>query len=268
MDAHQSLARPVRHVAPGASATGRNVDHFVPRRQRVREEVDAEVLPTSVREKTVAVPMDIAVVAVRMGLLRCEWRASGSGVLRFLEDILHPTRLDNEQVAESIRRGLVSRWVPRNVSEQVLLAPDLRARVRLAYERSRRSTCLATDDLVVMALGCQAWDDFDHIMRKHLPVDERAFHHVLPQLDWLEEVLVPSEFRWDTRLVGEGAHCRVHASNEACCIHVVWECTSSDEAAAALRASLHPNRTCRLIEMGTQRVRVLRTTAQLSSAEC
>lgn len=258
-DPNASLLRPERRTSAYAHLIGRNVDSFVPKRSLVKQEVETVTLDDFSERRPTEVPCgDLGTIAVRMALVRCE---SVTGVVRHVEDILTPTRLESEQVGESIRKGLVSRWISRSISEASLLAPDLKKMVGAAY--AARHSLEEWKMLAILALGCLAWDDFDHIMRKHVPVQESTFRPLVEHIEWLDAVLSAHEFQWDTRLVRKDTHCRVHATNAVCCLHLVWEATSSDEAAAALRASLHPNHECRLIELGPRTVRVLRTTACL-----
>ena len=67
-------------------------------------------------------------------------------------------------------------------------------------------------------------------------------------IDWLSAAL-PGDVQYDLRLARDGCHGRVHASNGESCYHVVYERTSDDDAEAAIRASLHPQRRCRLVEL-------------------
>ena len=77
----------------------------------------------------------------------------------------------------------------------------------------------------------------------------------MPSLEWVDGVVGAQDLRWDTRLVVGTTHCRVHATGPRFCVHLVWESSTNDEVAAALRAGLHPARECRLVEMGPMRVR-------------
>lgn len=259
-DPSASLLRPERKTSAYAHLIGRNVDSFVPKRSLVKQEVETVTLDDFSEKRATETPCssDLGAIAVRMALIRCE---NTTGVVRHVEDILTPTRLESEQVGESIRKGLVSRWISRSIAEASLLAPDLKKMVGAAY--ASRHSSEEWKVLAILALGCLAWDDFDHTMRKHVPVQASTFRALLEHIEWLDLILLPSEFQWDTRLVRKDTHCRVHATNAVCCLHMVWEATSSDEAAAALRASLHPNHECRLIELGPRTIRVLRTTACL-----
>ena len=266
-DASESFLNPPHFMS--SATIGRNLDNFIPKRKRIKEEVETDILESTWQEvkSSGSVTLEMSCIAVQMCLIRCERMVNKTFTVRHIEDILHPTRLDSEQAAESIRKGLISRWVSRNVPENSLIASDLKRRIEASYERSKTRDGISASDLAILALGCQAWNSFDHIMRKHLPLDESAIAPIMPYVKWIDNVLFPSEFKWDTRLVNGSEHCRVHASNAICCIHIVWECSSNDEAAAALRASLHPNRECRLIELRNQRVRTMKANTSLSTED-
>lgn len=264
---------------PGRPGLGVVVDSHLPSRQAVRDCADWTTVHESVTDgpcddwgdgddggpRRLVVSLEMTTIAVQMALIRCEQRAGcsraegseGGGVVRCVRDILQPTRLDSEQVEASICKGLVSRWIPRNVPEDTVLAPDLREMVR----GSCAGDTLA--DTIVMALGALAWNEFDHVMRKHLPLDTGRFEELVPHVEWLCETLDPTDLVWDTRLVVDRTHCRVHATGSDFCLHVVWESTTNDEAAACLRASLHPKNECRLVELGPRRMRSVVTTSRL-----
>tara|TARA_B110001452_G_scaffold258754_1_gene254329 strand:+ start:4398 stop:6263 length:1866 start_codon:yes stop_codon:yes gene_type:complete len=254
-----SLARMPRFAR--TSKLGVIVDHLRPGRQAVRDAIEVTHVSgcDDGDEPGPVVSLEVASIGVQVALIRCETSASGDegGAVRCVNDILQPTRLDSEQVEGSICKGLLSRWIPRNVSEDNVLAADLRHLVRT----SSRGETFA--DAVVLALGSLAWNEFDHIMRKHLPVDPRKFAVLLPNIEWIESAIDPTDFVWDTRLVVGNTHCRVHATCPEFCLHVVWESSTDDEAAAAVRASLHPNHECRLVDLGSQRIRSIVTQTRL-----
>lgn len=251
------------------NALGRIADFFVPSRACVKEKAAMCIVrdeSTGVDTEGETFGMDVATVAVKVALIACERWSHSRRTVRHVEDILSPTRLDSEQVVESIRRGLVSRWVSRTVTDHALLADDLAKHVRTAYAQTKTEDAFLPHGIITLALACLAWDDFDHIMRKqlsndgHVQVKMNAF---TSRIEWLREVLTPPLYRWDVRLLHDDVHCRVHASNAERCLHIVWERTTNDEAAAALRASLHPNRECWLVELGEKRIREVKVEASL-----
>ena len=134
--AEESLIKSLKFVG-SHSTTGRNMDRFIPKRERVRETVGMETIYGTWRDVKVAnsFSSDMISVAVRMGLVRCELLSTRT--VRHIEDILHPTRLDSEQVSQSIRKGLISRWITRNTVEGSLLAPDLKTCIKASYERCK-----------------------------------------------------------------------------------------------------------------------------------
>lgn len=198
-------------------------------------------------------------VAVATALVAAEARASAGGYVRAMENVLHPTRLDPSQRAAAAAAGFVGRSVPRFVTDDALLAGDLRAAATEAYAR------MATlHDAAEVALATLAWDGFDHVMRQARPVAD-WIGHVAPVVAFALEVL-PRAGEYDTRLfrpsdlvVGE-AGVRVHAATDERCYHVVWDVTGADVAAAAVRASCHPRRECALVDLASRSVRRVRVT--------
>lgn len=240
-DAARSLAP--REWAP-RTRLGRNVDVFHPPREAVLDACRFETLAAHAEEAQDGGEAS-ATVMVRVALVAAEARRSG-GRVRAFEDVLHPMRLDGEQAETAVRRGLVSRWVPPNVPDDALLAPDLRRRAERAYARlgvDATDVAAAAD----VALAILAWDDFDHLMRA-APRDPLRCTADRATIDWLAAAL-PGDVQYDLRLARDGCHGRVHASNGESCYHVVYERTSDDDAEAAIRASLHPQRRCRLVEL-------------------
>jgi hypothetical protein len=225
----------------------RCLDNFAPR-PRVVEKF-AALEPQG--EETAA--KEVAPVTVRMGLVAAEYAATG--VVRAMEDVLHPTRLEYGNVEDAIRAGLAGRIVPLFVRDDALLAPDLRALATRAYR-----SMATLRDMATVALAVQAWDAFDHVMRASQPV--QAPPDAEEVVAYVKSVL-PIDAAFDVRLVGADCHVRVQATNRSACYHVVSEATSSDVAAAAVRAALHPRRRCVLVDVATQRVTHVTAAPQL-----
>ena len=193
--------------------------------------------------------VDVSRAAVAMALVAAEARASGGGRVRAMEEVLHPTRMEPERFAAAAGAGFVGRPVPRFVTDDALLADDLRAAAATAYARLVGSTAA----LAEVALAVLAWDGFDHVMRQLRPVaawaDDPALGEVLA---YALAVLPRDGAEYDTRLYRGAAHVRVHAACAARCYHVVWGRSSADVAAAAVRATLHPRRECLLVDLAAR----------------
>ena len=255
-----------RPRTPPSGLLGRNVDRLrvsrrIVKRDSVVRELPVEEHENNAGETTRCSPpppesrgaLDAGgALLVSMGLARAEFISTGR--VSIMETVLHPTRIDSEQAAQAIRLGLVSRWVSRSVPDDALLSPDLRALATDAYEHWKDDQL---DKVAVVALAGMAWNDFDHVMRRRLPIDERLFtREFVEALDWVTAHLVSyPRARFDVRLLRGDSHCRVHVtSEETACVLVVWQRTSESDTVAALQASMHVRRTCRIVEVCTRRV--------------
>lgn len=241
-----------------------NLSSFVPRRLALTEQVQCTVVPTNVTEEVEdnvwfqvgTEERDLSTILVAMARVMAECNAC-NGRVRAMEDILHPTRMDAAQAQEAIRAGFIGRHVPRNVTDDALLASDLREIAASAYARLKKSDPLDVDDVAEVALATMAWNDFDHSMRNFLPVDRWTysfkFRYVLDRALALFPVHGEG-VRYDHILHKNDFHCRVHASTPDECVHAVWTASSDDFGAAAVRAAMHSKGTCLLLELGAGRV--------------
>lgn len=258
-DPDESLQKRTWSSTRNDTSLGRNMDFHLPPRADVvsgctvtYDDADDEefVPPDASQWKTE--------VAVRMVLVLAECKATGR--VRHVEDIFSPTRLDNEQDAEAIRHGLVSRWIRRHVPDDALLAHDLRTATSAAYDRLKTSADTAdVTDVVLLSLSILAWDDFDHLMRGRLPVHASTYAPLARHVLWGVRTLRSHEaYSYDTRLVDGSTHCRVHANDPAShCVLVEWERTTAGDAAAAVRAGMHPKGVCRVLELARGVVRTV-----------
>lgn len=243
------------------TSLGRNMDFYHPSRTDVITGCTMEngAVDEDVHERSLFMDASWKTdVAVRMVLVLAECKATGR--VRHMEDIFCPTRLDNEQTSEAIRYGLVSRWIRRHVPDDALLAPDLRVMALKAYERLQTSTDMVDmTDVVLLSLSILAWDDFDHLMRGRLPVHLSTYSPLIRNVLWGVRTLHSHEsYSYDTRLVDGSAHCRVHANDPVShCVLVEWERTAAGDAAAAVRAGMHPKGVCRVLELARGVVRTV-----------
>ena len=175
-------------------------------------------------------------------LLHAEAR---TGTLRVMDDIMNPTRLDFHSYTNAIRAKLSCRWVPRFVSNDALLADDLRKLAVTAY----RDCPWSDESIATMALAAYVWDGFDHSMRQLLPTKEWvADERYRVTIAFLLEH-IPREAEYDVRRCVGNKHVRFHAYTEHTAYHVVWLVSSSDVHHACARALLHPQKSCLLIEL-------------------
>lgn len=203
--------------------------------QGLTEEEETFVVSVSGRSK------DASTVLPAIALAKAESR---TGTIRIVNDILNPTRLDFTKYQNAIGAGLVSRWIPRFVSNESLLADDLRSKCLKAYE-TRPWT---EESIALMALAGIAWDDFDHQMRAFLPVNWMDEERIRLSLAFLMDQ-IPVEALYDVRLSINNRHVRYHALTTSHSYHVVWNASSTDMSHACSRALMHPSCKCRLVEL-------------------
>lgn len=219
----------------------RCLDRFLPRQSIVDPSVQCAILKQG---ETTSTPMStLSHVYIMMGLLKAEFLHNR--MMRAMMDILHPTRIEFEQVPDAIRAGLMSRTVPRFVTDDALLADDLRQMAIRAYERMSTK-----DDLAQVALAVLSWDSWDHTMRSLHPVSSWS-HKGASAIEFITKT-IPSSATFDVRLRNESSHVRVHATTPQHCFHFVWEATSTDITAAAVRAAMHPQKRCIMAEVGSE----------------
>ena len=261
-DVQRSLARATFESRPGALC---NLDRWEPRRTAMRNRISTRIIHNpDVQEDPPLVVAgrahDVGAVALQTALVIVEHLATGR--VRAFEDVLHPTRLDRDKADHAVRAGFTGRWVPRFVSDDDLLADDLRAQAKSAYLARPFTPARAA----VVALAILSWDGFDHVMRQMLPVSEWTHHPAIQRaVDFALEFL-PSRrevVEYDVRISRSDAHVRVHAVTPSECYHVVWNKSSSDEAAAAVRAAAHPQRRCHLVDLWDGTVTVVECSAEL-----
>ena len=205
-------------------------------------EDEDETLMVTVTDRT----KDISAVIPSICLAKAESR---TGIIRVVNDVLNPTRLDFDKYQHAIKAGLVSRWVPRFVTSESLLADDLRECCIKAHENKPWSD----ESIAVMSLAGLAWDSFDTQMRSLMPVTWMEDERIRLLCNFLTE-LIPANASYDVRMSAENRHVRYHAYTDTTCFHVVWIASSTDVNHACSRAALHPSSTCRLVEMCSFRV--------------
>ena len=132
------------------------------------------------------------------------------------------------------------------MTDDALLADDLRAAAAAAYAR-----LVTAADLAEVALAVLAWDGFEHVMRQLRPVAAWADDPALGEVLAYALAALPRDgVEYDTRLYRGAAHVRV--PRRARRGYVVWGRSSADVAAAAVRATLHPRRECLLVDLAAR----------------
>lgn len=246
LDAEDSFAA----AGGGERVGGRgNLDWWAPGRAACAEWTAIDTPPEAAVAATAtsaAVPAGVGAAAVATALVVAE--ATACGRVRAMEDVLHPTRLDHDQVDEAAHAGFVGRWVPRFVTDDTLLADDLRATASRAYRRLLAGDAVDLAAAAEVALATLAWDGFDHTMRRMRPVGTWR-DTARTAVDHATRLLPRGDCEYDTRLRTKEHHVRVHATTPRECYHVVWGTTSGDEAAAAVRAACHPRKRCVLVDL-------------------
>lgn len=256
--------REPRTVNTFTSTTGRRMDTLCPKRSSViaHMSITHDSHETTPQETSSDATCTRADFAVKLSLIKYELEQTGR--IRHMEDVLEPTRLDSEHAEQAIRKGMVSRWVPRSVSLEHLLSGDLRHSAQESYKRLQ-TNCTSDEwyDLGNVALACIAWDHYDHLMRNHVSKIRHYCSECINEVEWFRTTLSSMSERanqpplFDVRLVDGGcdAHCRVNINfPSAFCVQVVWQKTSTDEAHAAVRASMHPKKMCLLVELQSHSV--------------
>lgn len=177
---------------------------------------------------------------------------SRTNKIRYVEDLLNPTRIDYDQQTNAIKMGMMNRFVYPNIPSEALLPHDLYAIAEQSYFSSSSAS-----DFCKMALASLSWDDFHYVMRQLLPVenwiDEGFFENVCEKA----LSLIPEDETaiYDVRLkydCGEQVlHLRTNIYTDACVIHLVWnnELSQYNRGDAAIRAAMHPKKSCKLINI-------------------
>lgn len=199
---------------------------------------------------------DVTEAVVRAALVLAEVRQRGW--VRAYEQVRHPLRLDACQ-RSSLRWSVephvfVGRPVGRTTPDSDILAPDLRQEADRAYavlqgwSRGREPfSPLPCREAATVALSLLAWDDFDHLMRGALPVEEWADSE--PVRDALAHALSCLPYGADAEYDVPTGHGRVHAADSHRLYHVSWNATTQEERGCALRAGLCAHRTCLLLDL-------------------
>jgi hypothetical protein len=224
---------------PRRSASFRCLDRATPK-QSVVQNIVGETLDNVFTTDAPESDCESGDVRVMMGLVKAEFEETG--VVRAMQDILCPSRLDYDNGTTAIRLGLMSRIVPRFATDDELLASDLRRVALKAYKDLSNINNLAN-----VALATLSWDSWDCIMRSMQPT-KRWASSTQKAVDFVVHT-VPSGATYDVRLLTNTCHVRVHAMTSERAYHFVWQVTTSDVGGALVRAACHPGGECVLAQV-------------------
>jgi hypothetical protein len=204
--------------------------------------------------------VDAATIAA-MAVAWAEVRATGR--CRAAEEIFQPCRADRDQAIAALRTERVAgRTVPRGMREDDLMSPDLRAMARAAYDAvlaASRLTADAMRSLYDLSCAVAAWNGLEFVARQRrhdlalAPVDR-------DRILWIVRALGEAT-EFDVLLWRDGRCVRVQATADAHALLVASTWTSEDEAAAAVRAAIHPRRACKVVDVEELRLREVRIDA-------
>lgn len=238
------------------NSTFRNLDNWEPCRSAFLEHAtfttleDGDVVEDENTNGFRVGAHDVARIVPLFALVAAEIH---TGVVRGMEDIINPTRMQYDQFRDAIRSGLSCRWIPRFVSDEALLSADLRVVAVDAYSRLQGEESTLRD-VAEVTLAIDAWDDFDHRMRSLRPVHIWASHPHCKRAISKIRATIPTDAQYDVRKCVGDTHVRFHAWTEKEAYHVVWDTTSFDRSAAAVRAAMHPRGCCILVDLSNNSV--------------
>ena len=229
---------------PRKSPKLRCLDRFMPK-QSIIDDMIGHTVTDIFTSDAMDIDYNIGTITIVMGLARAELLESG--VVRAMQDIICPSRLEYEQTPDAIRLGVMSRIVPRFVSDDELLARDLRNVALRAYRDVSNINNLAN-----VALGIMSWDSWDCTMRSMQPTKQWA-STAEDGVNFITDT-IPSGAIYDIRLMDhkKTCHVRVHAMTRETVYHFVWEVTSADIGQALVRAALHPRGCCFLVQVSNE----------------
>lgn len=184
------------------------------------------------------------------------------------EDVVCPLRRPKAQEHECAKQGIRARLVSGWSSDADLLADDLRARADESYARLKSAPedgvatgCGGTpSDSAVVALACDAFGGYDHLMRRMLPVLPAFSPHAGGLADWIVSQL-PPRVEFDVVLADQERYGRVFATCDEGIIYACWETGPNEEREATALATLHlRQRCCLFLELATRCARAFDVT--------
>tara|TARA_B100000214_G_scaffold375229_1_gene360704 strand:+ start:2717 stop:4711 length:1995 start_codon:yes stop_codon:yes gene_type:complete len=183
--------------------------------------------------------------------------------IQFMEDLLHPTRIEYGHQANAIKMGLNNRIIIPNIPSFSLLPEDLYSQTEKAYFSSKNAI-----DFCTMALATLSWNGFHYVMRQLLPVSKWVDQPFFEKMCEFALTLIPEDetARYDVRLTYTNSelqvlHLRTHIYTDSYVSHLIWttETSQADRADAAIRAAMHPQKKCKLINLLTGEIETIVT---------
>jgi hypothetical protein len=178
-----------------------------------------------------------------------------TGFIRCVETLLHPSRVEYDQIDRMIELGHVSRMIlPSAIMNELLPTPYYNM-ILAAYNNENKTV----DDYCIMALGTVCWNSYHYTMRQLLPVTQWTNQSLFDTLCKRSRTLIPQTplMQFDLRVSKLHAerflHSFVHVASRTHYTNIVWnwETSQNDVARAALLASMHPQQKCSVVNILT-----------------
>ena len=246
---------------PVSSSRLRSIDNWKPRRQ-IREtytitninttDSDFKFEKTEFQIETSKGTMeDVGKVYYQALKIFLELRYTNHA--RCVEDCLRPTRMEYDKQIRAIELGHMGRFVTPKLPSNALIPTDVYKLVEEAYYNDNKTV----DDYCLMAMASISWHDFHHTLRQMLPTNTWSSQKIFDYLCKRILTLVPEEpnVLFDVRTTKtkntQLLHLRLHIWSNTYATHIIWswETSQKDYADAALRAAMHPQNKCLLVNI-------------------
>lgn len=186
-------------------------------------------------------------IVVDMALVWTEMRTTG--VCRRVEEIFQPLFLERSKERDLRRHGYVGRAVPPKMTDDMLLAPDLRSSLQDAYTFLQKAPDL--DELCILSLYeltyiKNSFCGFECVARQR-NIDPVITPFDRERIEWVHDILSDAtEFDLPVAATFSASQ-RVHARSNCRSYHVVLQQTSDDVKQAVLRCETE--RPCVLVDL-------------------
>jgi hypothetical protein len=155
---------------------------------------------------------------------------------------------------QALLLGFARRPIGVRMPLSKLLAPDLADVVRAIQARMLQTGTLSFADAYILALATFSFNAFDHTMRRYSGASGDVEELYRDDVAWALTAL-PSALEYDTILVKDSFWIRCAAKNDDFCVIIATTMDRVTETTAALHASMHPKRTCRVLELWARAIR-------------
>ena len=172
--------------------------------------------------------------------------------VRWVGDLLNPVRMERSASDQALLQGFARRPIGVKMPLSKLLAPDLADVVRAIQARMLQTT-LSFVDAYVLALATFSFNAFDHTMRRYSGASGEVEELYRDDVAWALTAL-PSALEYDTVLVKGNFWIRCAAKNDEFCVIIATTMDRATKTTAALHASMHPKRKCRVLELSVRAV--------------